>query len=56
MKRSVIDTNILIRAIIKPTGTVAPLIVRLEEDKFRLIYSQILVEELIEKLHLPRPR
>lgn len=56
MTRSVIDTNILIRALIKPLGTVAPIIVRLQQGKFTLVYSQQLLDELIEKLELPRIR
>jgi hypothetical protein len=54
MTRSVIDTNILIRALIKPLGSVAPIIVRLQEGRFQLIYSQELLDELIAKLELPR--
>ncbi len=54
MTRSVIDTNILIRAIIRPVGTVGPVIVRLEEGRYQLIYSQPLLDELTRKLALPR--
>ena len=54
MTRSVIDTNILIRALIRPQGTVGPIIVRFEERKFTLIYSEILLAELDETLRLPR--
>jgi len=56
MTRAVIDTNIFLRAVIKPQGTVAPILVRLEEGKFVLIYSQQLLDELVEKLELPRIR
>jgi putative PIN family toxin of toxin-antitoxin system len=56
MTRAVVDTNILLRAIIKPLGTVAPVIVRFEQDRFRLIYSQWLLDEITEKLELPRIR
>ena len=54
MKRSVVDTNILIRALIRPSGTVGPIIVRLEDEKFTLIYSEELLTELDETLRLPR--
>ncbi|MBI3763971.1 MAG: putative toxin-antitoxin system toxin component, PIN family [Chloroflexi bacterium] len=56
MIRAVIDTNILLRALIKPLGTVAPIVVRVEDRKFTLVYSQQLLDELIEKLELPRIR
>lgn len=54
MTRSVIDTNILVRAAITPFGAIAPIIVRLREGKFTLIYSQSLLGELIETLERPR--
>lgn len=56
MTRAVVDTNIMIRAVIKPLGTVGPVIVRLREGKYQLIYSQQLLDELIAKLALPRIR
>jgi putative PIN family toxin of toxin-antitoxin system len=52
--RAVVDTNILIRAVIKPGGTVGPILRRLAQAEYQLIYSQALVEELLEKLALPR--
>ncbi|MBI5348970.1 MAG: putative toxin-antitoxin system toxin component, PIN family, partial [Chloroflexi bacterium] len=54
MMFSVVDTNILIRALIRPQGTVGPIIVRLENEKFTLVYSKDLIAELDETLHLPR--
>lgn len=54
MSRAVIDTNIFIRTIIKPLGSVAPIIVRIREGKFELIYSQWLLDELKEKLEARR--
>ena len=56
MTRSVLDTNVLIRAAITPLGAVAPIILRLREGKFTLIYSQAIFDELVEKLELPRIR
>lgn len=54
MIRAVVDTNIFIRALIRPQGTVGPIIPRLAREEFKLIYSQILLEELSEKIHLSR--
>lgn len=56
MIRAVIDTNILIRALIKPAGTVGPIVLRLARGDFTLVYSRALLEELIEKITLPRIR
>lgn len=54
--RAVADTNILIRALIKPRGTVGPIISRLRDGDYILVYSTPLLDELIEKLALPRIR
>lgn len=54
--RAVVDTNILIRALIKPNGTVGPVLSRLALGEYVLIYSEPLVDELVEKLALPRIR
>lgn len=56
MTRAVVDTNILIRAVIKPLGTVGPVVVRLRAGEYKLIYSRKLLDELIAKLALPRIR
>jgi putative PIN family toxin of toxin-antitoxin system len=53
---AVVDTNILIRAIIKPQGTVGPILRRLARAEYQLVYSRPLLEELLEKLTLPRLR
>jgi len=37
--RAVIDTNILIRAIIKPLGSVGPVITRLRDGEYVAVYS-----------------
>jgi predicted nucleic acid-binding protein len=52
--RAVVDTNILIRAVIKPDGTVGPVLQRLVQGDYVLIYSRPLLVELLEKLELPR--
>ena len=52
--RAVVDTNILIRALIKPDGTVGPILRRLVRGDYVLVYSRPLLVELLEKLELPR--
>lgn len=54
--RAVLDTNLLIRALIKPRGPVGPVLGRLAEGKYLIVYSEALVDELIAKLALPRIR
>ena len=54
--RATIDTNILIRALIKPDGTVGPVLRRLAAGDYVLVYSHPLLAELLEKLALPRLR
>lgn len=56
MTRAVVDTNILIRALIKPQGSVGPILTRLRANDYALVYSQRLLDELLEKLALPRLR
>jgi putative PIN family toxin of toxin-antitoxin system len=56
MVRAVVDTNILIRALIKPHGTVGPILAQLAANAYTLVYSQPLLDELVEKLALPRIR
>jgi putative PIN family toxin of toxin-antitoxin system len=56
MIRAVVDTNILIRSLIKPHGTVGPIIPRLRDGDYTLVYSAPLVDELVAKLSLPRIR
>jgi putative PIN family toxin of toxin-antitoxin system len=54
--RAVVDTNILIRAYIKPEGTVGPVLHRLRLGDYVLICSIPLFDELLAKLALPRIR
>lgn len=56
MFRAIVDTNILIRAVIMPSGTVGPVITRLRDGDYTLVYSAPLIDELLEKLTLPRIR
>lgn len=51
-----LDTNILIRALIRPQGTVGPIIPRLVKGDYALVYSAPIRNELIAKLALPRIR
>jgi putative PIN family toxin of toxin-antitoxin system len=54
--RAVVDTNILIRALIKPNGTVGPVLARLAAGDYVLVYSEPMLTELLAKLALPRIR
>ncbi|RLC57264.1 MAG: putative toxin-antitoxin system toxin component, PIN family [Chloroflexota bacterium] len=56
MIRAVVDTNILIRALIKPQGTVGPVLTRLRDGNYTLLYAEPLLDELVAKLALPRIR
>ncbi len=56
MFRAVVDTNILIRAVIMPSGTVGPVITRLRAGDYTIVYSYPLADELLKKLALPRIR
>lgn len=54
MIRAVVDTNILVRAVIKPLGTVGPVLRRLRDGAYVLIYSEPLLTELVDVLNRPR--
>lgn len=54
--RVVVDTNILVRALIMPHGTVGPVLLRLRQAEYILLYAQSLLEELIDVLNRPRIR
>jgi predicted nucleic acid-binding protein len=49
--RVVVDTNILIRALIKPRGTVGPMLSRLRNGDYTVAYSTPILDELVEKLN-----
>lgn len=53
MIRAVVDTNILIRAVIKPLGTVGPV---LRRGTYVLLYSEPLITELVDILNRPHIR
>jgi putative PIN family toxin of toxin-antitoxin system len=53
---AVIDTNILVRALIRPRGSVGPVLLRLRMGHYTLLYTQLLLEELVDVLSRPRIR
>ena len=54
--RVVVDTNILVRALIMPHGTVGPVLLRLRQGDYVLLYAHLLLEELVDVLNRPRIR
>jgi putative PIN family toxin of toxin-antitoxin system len=54
--RVVVDTNVLVRAVIRPQGTVGPMLLRLRQGEYTLLTSRALLEELIDVLNRPRIR
>jgi putative PIN family toxin of toxin-antitoxin system len=54
--RVVVDTNVLVRAVIMPHGTVGPVLLRLRHGDYTLLYAQSLLEELLDVLNRPRIR
>lgn len=54
--RAVLDTNILIRSILNPNGPTGRLLNELRAGRFRLLYSEPLLEEIAEVLSRPRFR
>ena len=54
--RAVVDTNIVLRSLIKPQGTVGPVLGRLRNGDYVAIYSEPTLDELLAKLALPRLR
>jgi putative PIN family toxin of toxin-antitoxin system len=54
--RAVVDTNILVRALIRPQGTVGPVLIRLRQGHYTLLYAPPLLEEVVDVLNRPRLR
>lgn len=52
--RAVVDTNILVRALIRPQGTVGPVLFSLREGRYLLLYSDATLQELVDVLSRPR--
>jgi putative PIN family toxin of toxin-antitoxin system len=55
-KRVVIDTGILISALIRPQGATAPVLAHLRAGKFTVIYVEALLVELINVAARPKIR
>jgi len=56
MIRAVVDTNVLVRAMIKPTGSVGPVLQHLRRREYTLLISRETLDELAAVLHRPRLR
>ncbi|MCX6024879.1 MAG: hypothetical protein NTY23_01230 [Chloroflexi bacterium] len=54
MIRAVIDTSLLVRALIKPQGTVGPLLLGMRDASYLMLYSDALLGELADVLARPR--
>ena len=54
--RAVVDTNILVRAVLQPRGAVGPVLLRLRQGDYVLLHAQPLLEELVDVLNRPRIR
>jgi putative PIN family toxin of toxin-antitoxin system len=54
--RAVVDTNILVRAVIKPQGSVGPVLQRLRRREYTLLLSRATLDELVDVLYRPRLR
>lgn len=52
--RAVIDTNILVRALLNPGGSVGPVVDLLRDGRYLFLYSQATLNELIDVLSRPR--
>lgn len=52
--RAVIDTNILVRAMLNPDGSVGPVVDLLRDGHYLFLYSQATLNELIDVLSRPR--
>jgi putative PIN family toxin of toxin-antitoxin system len=54
--RAVVDTSIVVRAVLKPLGTVGPVFDLLEEKRYKFLYSEATLEEVVDVLARPRLR
>ncbi|HET8630101.1 MAG TPA: putative toxin-antitoxin system toxin component, PIN family [Thermomicrobiales bacterium] len=54
--RAVVDTNVLVSALIRREGAVGPVLAYLKEGAFTLLYTDQLLAELISVLARPRIR
>jgi len=49
--RAVVDTNVLVIALISPHGSVGPVLLRLRRGEYTLLYAQSFLEELVDVLN-----
>ena len=56
MIRAVVDTSVRVRAVIKPQGTVGPILRQLRNGAYLLLYSDPLLTEMADVLTRPRLR
>ncbi len=54
--RVVVDTNILISGVIKPSGDVGRVLLLLRDGRYTVLYAQSLLTELVDVLNRPRMR
>ena len=54
--RVVVDTNILVRALIMPHGSVGLVLLNLRRERYTLLYAGPLLDELVDVLNRPRIR
>lgn len=52
--RAVVDTVVLVRAVIKPLGPVGPVLLRLRDGAYTPLYTTETLEELVDVLNRPR--
>ena len=52
--RAVVDTNVLISAVIKPPGAAGRVMDHLRQDDFTILYSTAILNELVDVLNRPR--
>lgn len=56
MIRAVIDTNVILSAVIKPDGRVGAILELLRNDAYCLLYSDQLITEFVDVINRPRIR
>lgn len=54
LPHAVLDTNLVVRILISPSGVTSQLLVALTKRAFRFVTSEVLLEELVTVLQTPR--
>jgi putative PIN family toxin of toxin-antitoxin system len=54
--RAVVDTNILVRAVLQPQGAAGPVLLRMRRGDYVLLYAEPLLEERVDVLGRQRIR